>query len=447
MLKRLNKINILKSPVILNSLVAAGDQATLSVLSFAISIMLIKYVPKVEYGYYSIGFAISLFASSIQQAVVNTPMAVLLIEKKGNTNREYSGSLCYGQFLVIFPAVFLGFAGVILLSFWSFDSTQAWVAASVCFFISGLLLREFLRAYLFAEEKPLDVFKIDAIYIALLLTSFIFAYLFYKINVPSVFVLMGTSSLIVGLIFSRGRGWHYNREHIRESYHENWIYGRWALLAGLVTYIQNYSYLYLLGALMGSIAVAEVSAARLLITPLILFRAGWGRVVTPRGSKFREKDQLDRFFKEQVVVTIVYVFVVALYAILLLSCSGLLQKLIFTQKYLDSFKYFPYWVVINAIGFISINGAYGLEVTKNFKIMSKLNFVTMLVTLGSAYVLISAYGIIGGLMALIIGALISAVVLWYFFAKSVFMGKLGFRTLKPNRILQTNPTIRGQKNS
>jgi O-antigen/teichoic acid export membrane protein len=433
--------------VILNSIVAAGDQATLSVLSFVISIILIKYVPKVEYGYYSIGFAISLFVSSIQQAIVNTPLAVLLIEKKGNANVEYAGSLCYGQFLVIIPAVCLGLAGVLLLSFWSFDSAQTWVAASVCFFVIGLLLREFLRAYLFAEEKPLQVLKIDTVYIALLLIGFVLAYLFYKLNVPSVFVLMGTSGLIVGLIFSRGRGWHFNRERIRESYRENWKYGRWALVGGLVTYIQSYSYLYLLGALMGSVAVAEVSAARLLITPLILFRAGWGRIVTPRGSKFREKNQLERFFKEQVIVTIVYVLVVALYALLLLSLSGLLQNLIFTQKYVDSFKYFPYWVAINAIGFAAINAGYGLEVTKNFKIMSKLNFVTMVVTLACAYLLINAYGIMGGLMALIIGASLSAAILWLYFFKSVFLNKSIHLSVRPNQILQATTLGKGQKSS
>ena len=258
MLKRLEKINILKSPVILNSIVAAGDQAGLSVLSFVISIILIKFVPKAEYGYYSIGLAISLFVSSIQQAIVNTPMAVLLIEKKGNANIKYAGSLCYGQLLVILPAVCFGMAGVILLSFLRFDSTQTWIAASVCFFVLGLLIREFLRAYLFAEEKPMQVLKIDTVYIALLLSGLVFGYLFYKINVTFVFVLMGTCGLIVGLFFSRGRGWHYSRKHIRESYIENWKYGRWAFLGGLVTYIQNYSYLYLVGALMGSVAVEEV---------------------------------------------------------------------------------------------------------------------------------------------------------------------------------------------
>ena len=120
-------------------------------------------------------------------------------------------------------------------------------------------------------------------------------------------------------------------------------------------------------------------------------------------------------------MTIVYAVVVALYALLLFSFSGLLQNLIFTQKYVDAFRYFPYWVAVNIISFVAVNASYGLEVTKNFKIMSKLNFVTMSVTLGSAYLLISAYGIIGGLMALIIGASLSAIILWFFFYKRVFV--------------------------
>jgi O-antigen/teichoic acid export membrane protein len=246
-------------------------------------------------------------------------------------------------------------------------------------------------------------------------------------------------------MFGRGRGWHYNSQHIKRSYRENWKYGRWALFGGLVTYIQTYSYLYLLGALMGSIAVAEVSAARLLITPLILFRAGWGRIVIPRGSKLRENGQLKRFFKEQLIVTLVYVFVVALYSLLLISFAEMLEKLMFSQKYVDSFKYFPYWIAINTIGFAALNAAYGLEVTKNFKILSKLNFLTMLVTLVCAYLLISAYGIIGGLIALIIGAILSAIILWLYFAKYVFSSKSIDLSLGLDQILRAHSIGKGQR--
>ena len=62
--------------------IASVDQAMISALNLLISIILIKTASKVEYGYYSIAFSISLFLISIQNAIVNAPLAVLLVSKK-----------------------------------------------------------------------------------------------------------------------------------------------------------------------------------------------------------------------------------------------------------------------------------------------------------------------------------------------------------------------------
>ena len=185
------------------SLIASIDQAAISGLSFLISIILIKYAPKAQFGYYSIGNAVLLFFTSVQQAIITTPLAVLLVEKKGNEKNRYAASLCYGQFVIIIPTVCLGLTATALLAFGGFDSTKAWIAASVCFTVIGLILRQFIRSYWFAEEKPLTVFKIDVAYIVLLLCSIVVTYLFFKISVAAIFVLMGISALIIGLFFGR----------------------------------------------------------------------------------------------------------------------------------------------------------------------------------------------------------------------------------------------------
>jgi O-antigen/teichoic acid export membrane protein len=419
--------------------VAAANQASLSILSFAISIILIKNVSKVEYGYYSIAFASWLFVSSIHQAIVNTPLAVLLAEKKDRKKKNYAGALCYGQYFIIIPAVVLGLVVIAILSFYSLDSTQTWVAISVCLAVGGMLLRLFLRAYLFAEERPHQVFKVDTLYIVLLLGSIVLTHLIFKLSTASVFILMGINGLMVGLYFSRNRGWQYNWESIKESYSENWQYGKWALFGGIVTYVQYHSYLYLVAALIGSHAVAEVSAARLLIMPFILFRAGWGTIAIPHGSKLREQNQLDRFFKELVIGCILYVFIVSLYATLLMSFSGVLQKFIFTQNYAKSFDYFLYWVLVNIIGFAGLSASFGMQVTKNFDILSKINFLTMLVTLGSAYILISSFGVIGALIAMIIGGLFSAAVQWFYLFRVVFLKKLGMVKIGSGAVLKSKP--------
>jgi O-antigen/teichoic acid export membrane protein len=187
-----------------------------------------------------------------------------------------------------------------------------------------------------------------------------------------------------------------------------------------VTHIQQYSYLYLIGAVIGSEAVAEVSASRLLLMPLTLINTGWRKIVVPHGSRLREQQKIDLFFKDQVVTSLIFIITIGLYVTLLLTFFGVLQNFLLTEKYTSSLNYILLWGVIFAIRFIGLNASSGMLVTKKFQTIAKANFITMLITIGCAYYLIQGHGIKGGLTALIIGEAMLALGLWFYFGKAVF---------------------------
>jgi O-antigen/teichoic acid export membrane protein len=404
--------------------IASIDQAFLSGLNFLISIVLIKIVSKPEYGYYSIFFSIILFMASIQTAVINTPLAVLLITKKGEEKRQYVGSLFFGQNLFLSLIAFMGVVGGIIT--WYFNLLETSLSAiiiAISLALIGILLREFLRAYFFADEAPKTVLIIDVLYVVLFIILSFLAYIFSQLNVATVFFLMGLSSFLIGIFFIRRNKWKLSRDEIKSGYSENWKYGKWALFGVTVTHIQNYSYLYLLGIIVSTAAVAEVSAARLLLMPLILVQEGWSKVILPHGSKLREENRLPRLFKEQVLISIAFVVVVISLVIALIFFKPFLLKIVLSAKYENSFDYIFYWGSIFLMGFISLNASFGLQVLKSFELISKINFVTMIITLLFAYFLIYSEGIIGGLIALLIGQTISAIILWYFYTKVSFIKK------------------------
>lgn len=416
--KNINKSLLYKSGI------ASIDQAFLSGLNFLISIVLIKIVSKPEYGYYSIFFSIILFMASIQTAVINTPLAVLLITKKGDEKRKYVGSLFFGQNLFLFPLALIGVIGGIVTWYFNlFEPSLSAIIVAISLAFIGILLREFLRAYFFADEIPKTVLIIDVLYVILFIILGFLAYIFSQLNVAAVFFLMGLSSFLVGIFFINRNKWNFSRSDIKLSYSENWKYGKWALFGVTVTHIQTYSYLYLLGIIVSSAAVADVSAARLLLMPLVLAQEGWSKVILPHGSKLRETNRLPRLFKEQVIVSIAFVVVVMFLVFVLIFFKPLLLNIILSSKYANSFDYIFYWGAIFAMGFITLNASFGLQVLKSFELISKINFVTMLVTVLLAYFLINSNSIKGGLLALLIGQTISAIILWYFYAKASFLKK------------------------
>ena len=404
--------------------IASIDQAILSVLNLLISIVLIKTVSKPEYGYYSIFFPITLFIASIQTAVISTPLAVLLITKKGDEKKKYVGALFFGQNLLLFPLVFIGIIGGLITYYFNLlESSLSAIIVAISLSSIGILYREFLRAYFFADETTNTVLIIDVLYFTLITVLGFLAYKFFQLDVAVIFFLMGLSSFLVGIFFINRNKWKFSRSDIKSSYSENWIYGKWALIGVIVTHIQTYSYLYLLGIIVGSVAVADISAARLLLMPLVLAQMGWSKVILPHGSKLREKKQLPRLFKVQIIISIAYVVIVILFVIVLIILKPTLLKIVLSNKYANSFDYVFYWGAIFSIGFISLNASFGLQVLKYFELISKVNFFTMLITVLLAYFLIYSNGIEGGLIALLIGQTISAILLWNFYARATFLKK------------------------
>ena len=402
--------------------ISSVDQALLSAMGFLISILLIRTVSKEEYGYYSIAVPVSLLLVSLQNGIVNAPLTVLLASKKGAERREYVSSLCFGQFLVVLPAVGAGLIAFAIFRIPGLGATVNAIAAALCASAGSLLYREFLRSYLFAEEDSLAVLRMDALYVVLSVCGLSILYLYSGIRIDTVFLLLGASALLASLPFGRGRGWSFPPRSVSKSYRENWKFGKWALLGVCVTHAQSYSCLYLLGILSGSVAVADMSAARLLLMPVMLIQVGWGRIAIPHGSRLRECGQNRLFFMQQVRTSILVLLCITLYVILLMLFSDLLRVFLFSDKYADSLRYVLAWGVICAMGFLAVNAGYGLQVMMKFDVITKWSFMVMLVTVGSSYFFIRAYGIAGGFAAMILGETLAAIVLWYCFAMSVFPG-------------------------
>ncbi|MFQ5965155.1 MAG: lipopolysaccharide biosynthesis protein [Candidatus Scalinduaceae bacterium] len=423
------------SSLIVKCFIAFIDHALLSVVNLLVPIILIKNVSKMEYGYYSIALSISFFLISIQNAVVTTPLTVLLVNKKGEDRHNYVTSLCWGQFIFLLPAIVIGLGVIGLIYFSGLDIVKASIAGALCLASTGILLREFLRAYHYAEEAPHDVLKLDLYYITIYLGLIAITLLFFKLSVAAIFIFIGLSAGLVYIINKRRLPLIFNWNLIKESYSENWKFGRWSLLGVITIHIQKYSYLYLLGALMGSIAVADVSASRLLLIPLLLVQTSWGKVTRPHGAKLRENGRLKRYFLELVVASSTGGLAIILYVYAILSFSGYLENLLYTDNYEKAFDYVIFWGVIFAITFIRMNAGFGLQVIKKFNSLAKLTVVTMIITLCSAFFFIISYGIEGALAAILLGEFILAFSLWWVLGAHIFNNTLYKHIIK---VLQMN---------
>jgi len=392
--------------------IAAVDQGMLSAINLGVQILLIKTVSKNEFGYYSVALSVIMYLMSFQYAVVNTPITVLIAGKTEGDKNKYVSSLFSGQLLVLGISVFVGLVIVYFFYFLGWSTGESLVAGSLCIGSFGILNREFLRAYFFAEEEPGKALKLDFYYGLIYSVLIAVSYLVFGISVPLVILSMGVAAGFDSLILNKHFKFNFNFKNIRSAYLEHWQISIWSLIGTTVTHLQSYSYLYVIGGLLGSTAVADVSASRLLLMPLGLITIGWGNVIRPYGSKLREQNQLKKFFRYLIVAGIIFPVIVLLITVVLSFSSDWLLNSVFTNDYQAVFDYLFYWAILFSIVFIRANASYGLQVVKEFKSLAITNAFTMIITIILALILTSQFLIKGALMASFAGELIFSIILW-----------------------------------
>jgi len=405
---------IFKSRVLGRTAIASVDQALTSLTNFGVTLLLLKVVPKIDFGYFNVVLTITAYITWIQNAVVTTPLNVLLASKNAKEEAVFSSALFKGQIITITLLSIITIIISLLIHYFFYKSVILLIIAASSFSMIGILSRSYFRQLAYAQELPQRALKQD-----MLFTIFYFVFIgitlvISQFNIITVLIGMGLCNILVFTIYNIKESTKVNVNEIKVAYKETWKLGRWSLIGITVTHIQTYSYQYLIVIILGSLAVADNSASRLLMSPLVFMQAGWGSIIRPRGAKLREQNLLNKFFTELILASALITLLIILYMFLLNFAGDILQKFLFTDKYKDSMEYVFYWGVIFILQYIRVNASYGLQVIKKFKNIALINFFSMIITISTSYLLILQYQIKGALIASIIGEIILGGILWYF---------------------------------
>ncbi len=161
-MKRVSKL--FKSKVVGRTFIASIDQALTSATNLGVTILLLKFVPKIEFGYFSIVLTVITYITWIQNAIINTPLNVLLASKSSEEEQKFSSSLFKGQ--IIFITVFSVLTVAVSLSiYFVFDNSLIpLIIAASSFALIGILSRSYFRQLAYAQELPQKALKQDFLF-------------------------------------------------------------------------------------------------------------------------------------------------------------------------------------------------------------------------------------------------------------------------------------------
>jgi O-antigen/teichoic acid export membrane protein len=263
------------------------DQALLSALSFGLAFVLIHYATKEQFGLYSQLINLQSFFSPINAGVfVSAYLAIAsklrvsdLVTFRTSIGRAQIGVSAVSAAIVIGGCLAAGkFLGALLTP-----------ATSMAFGIAlmGLWSREFVRTVQFAELNFSGALRVDATYVLSTAAATAIFSAFLPLDVSSVFGSMAFGALVATAVplLTAFRGASVDVSTVKRNLMLSWGVGRWDVLGSVVTWGYQQSYVYFAALHGGLSAAAEISAARLLTTPLPLMWASYANVLRPRASQ------------------------------------------------------------------------------------------------------------------------------------------------------------------
>jgi len=400
-------------------LISFFDQALLSITNFLIGIFLIRHTGKADYGQYVLAFAVILYSTGIQNAVITVPMTVLAPGKTRLESDHFCSGLATGQYLLFIPLCIISLITTAALAYGGvINRHQAMLMAAVAFAVQAVALREFFRGLFSQRLKPQAVLLLDMVYVAMLACGFMVS---WKQLPMAAIVIMGVASALTGV-----GGWLLARlpletsvTSLRQTLAESWRHGKWALAGVTVTWLQDQSYIYLLTMLAGAASTAEASAARLFLAPVALLTASFARTLMPRWATLRHEGKTDRIRRMLNKTSLILTGLIVLYAMAVFFGREPILRNILTTEYQGAASLISLWSVLLILQAVRANYSWALQVFCRFRLITLANGVSATVVLLSGLILITRYGAAGSITAMIIGEALFVSLLWKAYARTV----------------------------
>lgn len=258
------------------------DQALFAGTNFLVNILLARWLEPEGYGAFALSYSLFLLLGTLHTALWTEPMMVYGAKRFREAFGPYQEVLIGDHWRFGFAAslLFLLCAPVfanlgrkeLALSFGGLA-----VAAPAVLYL--WLVRR--SAYVHLEPR-LAAFG-GALYLVIYLLLAFFLLRLRLLNETTAYLAMGLAALLAGKAIL----WRLPKEtgqavDPREVRALHWVYGRWALLAGLLSWIPGNFYLWVLGAVHGLDATAKYRALGILATPMVNFNQTAQNVFLPR---------------------------------------------------------------------------------------------------------------------------------------------------------------------
>lgn len=346
------------------------DQALMSGFSLALSLVFIALATPEEFGLFVIVLTAMLIIHAAQNALVTAPLNILLPGRDAATQARDLHMLSVINRLMVGLALLMA---CLLAFLYEMGPT---LALATIFYLMMTATRDYTRDIFIVRGQVSLTLAQDIVYVGAAICAIAVLWQFCD-PVTSVVAGLGVASLLALLAFRPEQAWQRGRilDQFR-AYRGPWSFARWALLSGMQTEAQTRGYVFITEAWKGAATLGMLQVGRLLLAPLLLIAAAWGRIARPRMvAHFYNSRPKEAYVILGGGVALILVMSIV-YGAVIATAWTLIEQYIFRGRYGDMRMMAFVWWLYTAVAALNSCGATLLEVQRRFRALAMLEMVT-----------------------------------------------------------------------
>jgi O-antigen/teichoic acid export membrane protein len=414
----------------MKSALSLTDQALTSGASFAVNLLLARWLPGEAYGAFAVAFAAYLVVTGFHNGLLLEPLSVMGPSR--HSARLPSYFLAQIKLHVLLTGILTAaalFSGLIL---WKFTPQSPLISAILGAGITlpFLLFLWLTRRMCYVVQRPKIAVIGSACYLAFVVLGLFLLQHFEHLDAFTGFLLMGCGSLLSGIILTWLLGLSRNTAgdgtiSLREVLRENWTYGRWLAGGTVLSSVSSQMQTFLVAALLGLGAAGVFRAVQIpmLVMTQVVFAVG--PVILPAFSYDFGRGAVFGMRRKASLVSLGLGTAALCFVVLMAMLAMPVEHLLFGDKYSAYAGLIWVLALIPVAQGFSLGFSMALRASQmpHFDLIA--NVIAAPVAVVSAIILIRWLGLKGAAISLVAGyATYAAVTIYVYFFHSHKLAQL-----------------------
>jgi O-antigen/teichoic acid export membrane protein len=380
------------------------DQVIFSGAAFASAVIIGRACSEEQLGLYYLTRTFVLVLFGIQANLIIRPCTVFSARFRGRELAEYTGSM-WTHYLVLMGIGML--AIVLLIAGTAARGSAAFLPGMLALLAVSpvLMLREFIRGLAFIRLQPLVAMAMDATILVVQLSGLLLAWYLDRVSVPVVFGVMGVACAVacIGWMLLAGERPKFVAGRIRSDWTNNWGFAKWLALSWLTVDTIPFMMPWFIDMSADTAAAGRFGASATLVGVANILVMGTGNFLAPKAAQVFAGSGVVAMRRLLSITSWMFATVFGAFCLAMLFFGDWVATLVYGPSFAGTGMIVTALaanVMVGSLGFVAQTGLMAIGQPR----MSLIGDVFMLVvTLGSAAILVVPYGALGAALATLVG--------------------------------------------